>query len=66
MNNIDKAKRTIKKRDLKIKAAAFFEVSEKLRHEYDGDYSSDSIGEFFNGLAKDLMLEAGNLDNKID
>lgn len=60
-SSFDKIERSLKIRDLKVKADAFFEVGEKLRYEYDGSYDLSSIDEFFDGLACKLIEESENI-----
>lgn len=61
MSESTQAEKSLQKRDLKVKANAFFEVGEKLKHEYEGHYDRSSIEDFFDGLAQDLILKADNL-----
>ena len=61
MNKLKSIEKSLKKRDLKTKANAFFDVGEKLKYEYDGAYDRSSIEEFFDSLAEELMLKSDNL-----
>jgi hypothetical protein len=62
MSKFEQVEKSLKKRDLKTKADAFFEVGEKLKYEYEGAYDRSSIEEFFDGLAEDLMLKADSME----
>ena len=61
MSKLDQIEKSLQKRDLKVKADAFFEVGEKLKYEYEGAYDRDSIEKFFDDLARDLMLKADSV-----
>jgi len=65
MSNIQ-LENEIKAKDLKSRAEAFFAVGEKLRYDYEGDYSQSSIEAFFDSLAQNLMLEADKLIDKVN
>ncbi len=61
MSKLEQVDKSLQKRDLRVKADAFFEVGEKLKYEYEGSYDRSSIEEFFDGLAQDLILKADSL-----
>jgi len=61
MSKLEQIDKSLRKRDLLIKADAFFEVGEKLKYEYEGPYDRSSIEEFFDDLAQDLILKADSL-----
>lgn len=61
MSKLEQIDKSLRKRDLLIKADAFFEVGEKLKYEYEGSYDRSSIEEFFDDLAQDLILKADSL-----
>ena len=61
MSALEQVDKSLQKRDLRVKADAFFEVGEKLKHEYEGPYDRSSIEEYFDDLAQDLILKADSL-----